>query len=255
VRCVARTTAHRRSNVRTLHIQGPLTAASINLVEQLVFELAVPEPPSFDNFLPGTNGEPVAALTRFAIGELPETGLLIWGAAGAGKTHLLRAAVAAAHAKGLTASYFAGADEVTVDAIDGVSHLVAIDRIDESDDSAQGRAFTLYNAQKQRGARLIAASRQPPAAMTLREDLRTRLGWGLVYEVITLGDEEKSAALAAYALKRGFRLSGEVIDYLLRHGRRDMPSLLATLAALDRNSLAAKRPITVPLLRTWLQRV
>ena len=37
-------------------------------------------------------------------------------------------------------------------------------------------------------------------------------------------------------------LSDDVIDYLLRHGRRDMPSLLATLAALDRQSLATKRP-------------
>jgi DnaA family protein len=59
--------------------------------------------------------------------------------------------------------------------------------------------------------------------------------------------------LAAYARGRGFELSAEVIDYLLRHGRRDMPSLLAALAALDRFSLAAKRPITVPLLREWLQ--
>jgi DnaA family protein len=48
-------------------------------------------------------------------------------------------------------------------------------------------------------------------------------------------------------------LSDEVIDYLLRHGRRDMPSLLAALAALDRLSLATKRPITVPLLKGWLQ--
>jgi DnaA family protein len=57
-----------------------------------------------------------------------------------------------------------------------------------------------------------------------------------------------------YAKSRGIVLPDEVIDYLLRHGRRDMPSLLATLAALDRQSLAAKRPITVPLLKTWLQR-
>jgi chromosomal replication initiation ATPase DnaA len=37
------------------------------------------------------------------------------------------------------------------------------------------------------------------------------------------------------------------------HGRRDMPTLVATLAALDRHSLATQRAITVPLLRDWLQ--
>ena len=131
--------------------------------------------------------------------------------------------------------------------------LVAVDRIDEADAAAAGLIFTLYNALKERGGRLLAASRMPLAALPLREDLRTRLGWGLVYEALPLADDEKPAALAIYARQRGFDLSAEVIDYLLRHGRRDMGSLLGAVAALDRLSLAAKRPITVPLLREWLQ--
>jgi DnaA family protein len=100
---------------------------------------------------------------------------------------------------------------------------------------------------------VLAASRTPLGALALREDLRTRLGWGLVYEALPLSDEEKAAALGGYARERGFELSDEVVDYLLRHGRRDMGSLVAAVAALDRLSLAAKRPVTVPLLREWLQ--
>jgi DnaA family protein len=223
-------------------------------LEQLVFELAAPEPPGFDNFLPGRNIEPVAALSRFARADIAETGVLIWGAAASGKTHLLRAAVAAAMDAGRAAHFYAHPDDVTAAAVDDACDLVAIDCIDEAGIAAQGNAFTLYNALRQRGAHLLAASRQPLAAMALREDLRTRLGWGLVYEVLALGDDEKAAALAAYAGQRGFRLSREVIDYLLRHGRRDMPSLLGALATLDRLSLAAKKPITVQMLRSWLQR-
>ena len=74
-----------------------------------------------------------------------------------------------------------------------------------------------------------------------------------MYEVQALADEDKAAALVTYAAHRGFRLTAEVIDYLLRHGRRDMRTLVATLGALDRRSLAAKRPVTVPLLKRWLQ--
>ncbi len=77
---------------------------------------------------------------------------------------------------------------------------------------------------------------------------------GLVFEIVPLADADKAQALAAYARERGFRLSDDVIAYLLAHGRRDMPSLVATLAALDRHSLAIQRGITVPLLRNWLQR-
>ena len=103
------------------------------------------------------------------------------------------------------------------------------------------------------GGHLLVASRIPLAALTLREDLRTRLGWGLVYELVPLADADKPAALAAFARGRGFRLADEVIGYLLAHGRRDMGALLGVLVALDRQSLATKRPITVPMLRAWLQ--
>ena len=67
-------------------------------------------------------------------------------------------------------------------------------------------------------------------------------------------DADKPAALLAYARQRGFTLAPDVIRYLLVHGRRDMATLLATLAALDRHSLATKRPVTLPMLRGWLQR-
>jgi len=223
-------------------------------LEQLVFELAPPEPPTLANFLPGRNAELVAALTRFVSGGAADTGFLIWGAAGAGKTHLLLAAGALAHARTTTVRMFAGPDAVDDPSSVESSTLAIIDRVDESNDAAAGRIFTLYNALKECGGRLLAASRLPLASLPLREDLRTRLGWGLVYEALPLADEEKSAALDAYARRRGFHLSAEVIDYLLRHGRRDMQSLLSALAALDRVSLATKRPITVPLLKEWLQR-
>jgi DnaA family protein len=226
-------------------------------VEQLVFELAVPEPPSFANFLAGRNAELVDALSAFVTGG-PETGMLIWGGPGVGKTHLARAAIALAHERGLGARMFAHPGEIDDEALAAVrasaEEVVAIDGIDLADEAAAARLFTLYNEIKERQARLIATSRTPLAVLSLREDLRTRLGWGLVYELLALEDEAKPAALAVYARGRGIVLSGDVIEYLLRHGRRDMPSLLATLVALDRQSLATKRPITVPLLKAWLQR-
>lgn len=219
-------------------------------MEQLIFELAPPEPPRWSNFLPGRNRELVTALGRFAEGRDEAPGFFLWGAPASGKTHLLQAAVARAAERGLEARYYPGASAVPTEHL---PELVAIDRVDEADASAAARIFTLYNALKERGWRVLTASRTPLAALAVREDLRTRLGWGLVYEVLPLLDEEKPAALAGYARQRGFELADDVIDYLLRHGRRDMGTLIATVVALDRLSLAAKRPITVPLLRDWLQ--
>jgi DnaA family protein len=225
-------------------------------VKQLVFDLAAPEPPSFANFLPGRNGEVVAALVAAAAGAAGETGIALWGPPGAGKTHLLRATVAAAQAAGRAAAWFAapGALGGTDPGALAANALVAVDDVGAADAEAQGRLFTLFNALRARGGRLVVAADAPPAALPVREDLRSRLGWGLVFEVHPLADADKPAALLAYARQRGFTVSAEVVGYLLAHGRRDMTTLLATLAALDRHSLATKRPITVPLLRDWLQR-
>ena len=219
-------------------------------LEQLVFELAAPEPPRLANFLPGRNAELLATLERFVRGATAETGLFLWGAPGAGKTHLLYAAQALAGERGASARMFPEPGALS----DATAELMLIDRVDEADSAAAARIFTLFNALKEGGGRLITAGRTPVGRLSLREDLRTRLGWGLVYEVAALADGDKPEALRAYARSRGFELSDEVIDYLLRHGRRDMPSLVSALVALDRISLATKRPVTVPMLREWLQK-
>ena len=221
-------------------------------MEQLIFELATPEPPTFANFLPGPNRELVAALARVANGDATETGLVLWGPPGVGKTHLLRATAAVAEARRPVRFW---PDTVALPSdLPPPSALVLVDAVDQADAAAQGRLFTLYNALKATGGALVAAAELPPARMPLRDDVRSRLGWGLVYEVFALADEDKPAALETYARSRGFTLGDDVIAYLLAHGRRDMTSLVSTLAALDRHSLASKRPITMALVREWLQR-
>ncbi len=220
-------------------------------MEQLVFELAAPEPPSFANFVPGPNQEAVAALRDFAAGDAVETGLVLWGPPGVGKTHLLLAAAAEAASK-RPVQYCASPEAMPDDTPSRA--LLVVDDVDRADAAMQGRLFTLYNDLKAAGGSLIAAAALPPARMALRDDVRSRLGWGLVYEILPLADVDKPAALATYARSRGFVLADDVIAYLLAHGRRDMTTLVATLAALDHHSLASKRPITVPLLKEWMQR-
>lgn len=220
--------------------------------EQLTLTLAGAPAATFDNFVPGRNVEAIDALMRFARNDAGETGLVLWGARGVGRTHLLKAAVALARENGTVATYVEDAAALE-DALRGDETLVAVDDVDRADAAAQGRLFTLYNALASRDGHLIAAASAPPAAMPLREDVRTRLGWGLVIEIVPLADDDKPDALDAFARARGFSLERDAIAYLLAHGRRDMPSLVRALVALDQRSLALRRPITVPLIREWLQ--
>ena len=220
---------------------------------QLTFELADAPPATFANFVAGPNAEAVATLARLARHEARETGLVLWGAGGAGKTHLLKAAVTLALEQGRDAR-FVDDPSLVDDTPAGADPFVAIDGVDRADEAAQRRLFTLYNTLAAQGGQLVAAAGVPPARMPLRDDLRTRLGWGLVIELVPLADADKPKALAGFAQARGFALAPDAIAYLLAHGRRDMASLVRTLTALDRHSLALPRPITVPLIRDWLQR-
>ncbi|HEY3178802.1 MAG TPA: DnaA regulatory inactivator Hda [Casimicrobiaceae bacterium] len=221
-------------------------------MEQLTLEIATEEPPTFTNFVAGSNREVLATLRGIASGEVAETSVVVWGPPGVGKTHLLRAAVAMAINAGRPARYLPRPALAEAHPFAPMA-LICVDAVDAADADSQARLFTLYNALIAARGQLVVAASMAPAQLALRDDLRTRLAHGLVYEIVALADCDKVQALGTYARERGFRLSSEAIDYLLAHGRRDMATLVATLAALDRHSLATKRPITVPLLREWMR--
>lgn len=226
--------------------------------QQLILEWARDVAPAFDNFLAGSNAEAIAHLRALAAGRLADTSVLLWGAPGSGKSHLLAAALDAARAGGRTAAIMRMED---LEAVERVAEpacveagaLYGIDDVDRLPAAAQGRLFTLYNTCRDQGAQLLLTARVPVAQAPLRDDLRTRIGCGLVMEIKPLTDNDKPAALLAYAREQGFRLTIEVIDFLLTRGRRDMGTLLSTLRALDDYSLSTKRAVTISLVKELLQ--
>jgi len=219
-------------------------------MKQLVLDIALPAAPTLDNFVPGRNAELVVALYALANGASNERFIYLWGADGSGRSHLLRAVVAAAGRKGRRTVWFDAKTQV-IDAADDA--LCAADDVHLLGAEAQIALFNLHNRIRGGSGALLVSGNAAPAQLRLRADLVTRLAAGLVYQLHGLDDEEKSAALRRHADARGLRLSQEVTAYLLRHARRDMPSLLALLDALDRYSLETKRAITVPLLRELLE--
>lgn len=220
---------------------------------QLLLDIAPPSPPTLDNFVAGRNAELLQILGNMLAGRERERFIYLWGGTGCGRSHLLQAVVEARAKKKLNAKLVSCNVNTVFDANDQCD-CVAVDDVDRLNPSAQIGLFNLYNHMRDEGhALLLVSGPTAPAQLSLREDLVTRLGWGLVYQVHELNDEEKALAMKSHAASRGFNLPQEVGDYLLRHGQRDLPSLMATLDALDRYSLANQRQVTVPLLRELLQ--
>lgn len=194
---------------------------------QLTLPLLRPAEPTLENFVPGPNAELLERLRELAAGRDAEAVIYLWGAPGSGRSHLLAAS-----------------------ARPGV---VVADDVERLDEHGQAALFSAINQARDSGGTVLAAGDAPPAGLALREDLRTRLAWGLVYEVKPLSDEERAVYLRGEAARRGLRLGDEVVQYLLSHVRRDLRSLGVILEQLDRASLAQHRPLTLPLVREALK--
>jgi DnaA family protein len=222
-------------------------------MKQLALDLAQAAPPTLDNFVGGRNAELTQNLRKLAARDAAERFIYIWGEPGSGRSHLLQGVAAAVRSANASAVYVTCArDTRFAEGVEGVD-CVIVDDVEVLDEDAQIALFHLYNTLRERRGTLVASGDAPPVQLKMRQDLVTRLGWGLVYQVHALSDEEKAQALKRHAAARGFPLPDEVCAYLLARMRRDMSSLLATLDALDRHSLESKRPITVALARDLLQ--
>lgn len=212
------------------------------MTEQLLLNITPDWLPTLDNFVAGRNVELLSALRQALAGAASERCFYLWGEAGSGKSHLLQAVAEQARAMGQSATYARSS-------VPDAAALIAIDDVEALDAVAQIALFDLYNRLRESGGMLLVSGTAAPAHLPLRDDLRTRLGWGLVYQVHGLSDDEKAQALERHAQARGFVVPHEVTQYLLRHGRRDLPSLVAQLDALDAHCLRLKRAASVPLLK------
>lgn len=204
-----------------------------------------------DNFVVGDNSQLLASLALH-LNKRDGSVLYIWGAASSGRSHLLLAAQDAAAKLGTRpVHYLAKADAEqlapTPDA------LWMIDDVDQADAAAQAALFRLLIGTREAGNAVLVAAALPPTALALRDDVSSRLAQGLSFEIKPLNDEQKHHAMRQHSEARGLKMSDDVFHYLLRHGRRDMPWLMAVLDALDEASLTLGRRITLPLVRELLQ--
>ncbi|MCG8324654.1 MAG: DnaA regulatory inactivator Hda [Thiotrichales bacterium] len=216
------------------------------------------EPLDFDLWLTGDNREVQAILEQTAAGEQTRS-IYLWGEQGCGKSHLIQATCKRAAETGIAVAYLPLQlfIDKPVSILEGLGQLqlVCIDDLDNISgrDSWEQALFHLYNELNDRNAVMVMASRSSPRTAAIElADLKSRLSWGLVYQMHALADDDKRVLLKRKANTRGFNLSAEVIDYLMSHTRRDLKSLLQVLDRIDEASLSEQRKITVPFIKTLL---
>lgn len=202
---------------------------------------------AWDRFVVGANGELARLLKRPVAGFAC---VWAWGAPGVGKSHLLQALC-----REQGGAYVPAPALRQLDGYEAFERVL-IDDVDVwfGDRPAEEALFRLYNQQLAQGHQLALAGRCPPAAARFAlPDLASRLRGGACFEMLPLDEAAVAEALQRAAADRGIRLGEDALRFLQRHASRDLASLLTLLERVDREALAAGRPVTVPLLKRALQ--
>lgn len=222
-------------------------------MKQLALDIGLQTGPVLTNFFAGPNEATLQHLQLWAHGAAHSpVPIYLWGEEASGKTHLLRAVREALREQGARVGWLDSTmlnppeyeDDWTAVLMDDVQYFTA---------EQQHTAFKWFiNAQTHQRC-VLASGQFPPADLKLREDLRTRLGWGHIFHLQVLTEPERRAVLKKEAQARGVVLGDDVMDFMLNRFSRDLGSLMQLLEHLDAYALRSKRAITIPLVKAMLE--
>ena len=226
-------------------------------MKQIALDIGLAPGPTLKNFFAGPNQAALQHLQLW-VGNDKRSPVptYVWGEGGSGKTHLLRAAQAALRDQGCPVGWL-DATVAEPSAFNDAWRVVILDDVHLYTAVQQHAAFNWFvNATTPSDGQqrwVLAAGNVPPSDLALREDLRTRLGWGHIFQLQVLSETERRAVLRQQADDRGVFLSDEVMDFMLNRFSRDLSSLIQLLDQLDGYALQTQRAITIPLIKAMLE--
>jgi len=226
-------------------------------MKQIALDIGLAPGPTLKNFFAGPNQAALQHLQLW-VGNDKRSPVptYVWGEGGSGKTHLLRAAQAALRDQSCPVGWL-DATVAEPSAFNDAWRVVILDDVHLYTAVQQHAAFNWFvnattpNDGQQRW--VLAAGNVPPSDLALREDLRTRLGWGHIFQLQVLSETERRAVLRQQADDRGVFLSDDVMDFMLNRFSRDLSSLIQLLDQLDGYALQTQRAITIPLIKAMLE--
>jgi DnaA family protein len=226
-------------------------------MKQIALDIGLSAGPTVANFCAGPN---LAALQhlelwlgdkRNAHNRSPVP-TYYWGPGGSGKSHLLKAAREGLREQGARVGWL-DASVHNAPEYSETWAAVLMDDVHAFTAAQQQVAFNWFVHAQTLQRPVMAAGEWAPVELKLRDDLRTRLGWGHIFGLQLLSEAERRAVLRQAADARGVFLSDEVMDFMLTRFSRDLGSLMELLELLDGYSLQSKRAITIPMIKAMME--
>ena len=217
------------------------------MIQQLPLELGHRAALGRDDFLVSeSNREAVAWIDLWP--RWPAPGLVVFGPAASGKSHLAEV-------------WRARSDAARIDRVDlapnaiggiAVTRAVVIEDADRGIDETA--LFHLYNILAERQGSLLLTAQAPPARWDLHlADLHSRLAALPAVAIAAPDDALMQAVLVKLFADRQLRVDPDLVTYLATRLDRSLAAAAAAVDALDRAALAARRSLTIPFARDTLR--
>jgi chromosomal replication initiator protein len=231
---------------------------------QFIFDFPVVPRFGFENFVVCGGNKTAYQFAQKLASDATENLLYIYGPEGSGKTHLLTALSVSlggtyfsfrdadslyhgdyrSEGPSRLADFFAGSKALILDDL----HLIP------DHQEVRVELWELFNAFYSSGSKIALAGANPPKELPhLDGHLTSRLLWGLVARMDVSDDESRRMILKKLAEDRQMSLPDEVIDEMLLKVRRDIPSLIYALEAINRYAIATKRKVSLRLAKETLK--
>ncbi len=224
-------------------------------MKQIALDIGLPAGPTLANFFAGPNRVALDHMSLWvgaSVATRSPVPTYLWGQVGSGKSHLLKAACEALRAQGSHVGWLDASLQQAPPFQESWAAVV-LDDVHFFNTEQQHTAFSWFVHAQTLQRPVLAAGELAPLELRLRDDLRTRLGWGHVFQLQLLSETERRCVLRQAADARGVFLGDEVMDFMLTRFSRDLGSLMELLELLDAYALQTKRAITIPLIKSMME--
>jgi len=226
--------------------------------QQLTLNVQLRDDATLENFLCASPGQALLNAIRGQLLAQGEPIIYLYGPPDTGKSHLLQAGC---HLAGNTPALYLPLAELVgyapEDVLQGVESmgLVCLDDIQAvaGNEAWELALFHFFNRAREENCRLLVAANSAPRGLEIRlADLRSRLSWGIVYQLEAGNDEARKAILCFRAARRGLHLSAEVAKFIVDRAPRALAQLIDLLDKLDNASLVERRALSIPFVKKAL---